>query len=192
MYVCIQVGSPMASPHTYIHMHIYAYISSCTYTYVHVYVCMHIYTYTYVYMYIHVYTYTFAYIYSRWALRRWVIATLPKIVSSGQNSAVGPPYTRPLDEQLDHDVIAMLRDLLSDEVSQVRELALRMLVKLGATFQTNRSAQLTENRALSTEYRTMLREFLILWTENRALLTEFRARSMKDGAFVITYRASQR
>ena len=88
-----------------------------------------------------IHTYTCTYIYSRWALRRWVIATLPKIVSSGQDSAVGLPYTRPLDEQLDHDVIAVLRDLLSDDVSQVRELALRVLVKLGARFQTTSSAR---------------------------------------------------
>ena len=80
---------------------------------------------------------------SKWPLRRFALACLPMVVARGGTSgdgvaAVGPggralstPYSRPEDQVLDGQVIGLVRERLGDAAAQVREMALRVLVKLG-------------------------------------------------------------
>ncbi len=79
----------------------------------------------------------------QWPVRRFGIACLPRVVCAegSQNwrgdegmrgRSLSPPYTQPADESLDRRILASLRDSLEDLAAQVREIALRVLLKLGA------------------------------------------------------------
>jgi hypothetical protein len=83
---------------------------------------------------------------SRWPLRRFVLGVLPDIVSRqggggggggggerrrgsyasnaapGPSPSLSPPYTSPPDEALDQQIVALLRDGLTDHAAQVGRL----------------------------------------------------------------------
>ena len=83
---------------------------------------------------------------SKWPLRRFALACLPMVVARGGTSGdwvagVGPggpspspSYSRPEDQVLDGQVIGLVRERLGDAAAQVREMALRVLVKLGEDY----------------------------------------------------------